>query len=1114
MKKITELPGIEKIPRLKKLIRVMKLTSFLLLISVVSVMAGKTYSQTKLLNLDIKNATVKEILSKIEDQSEFYFMYSSKVIDVNREVSVDVKNQKIEEVLKSLFAGTDVDYTIKDRIIVLTTPEVISKEVLVSFQQKSVSGKVIDSQNQPLPGVTVLIKGTTQGVVTNNDGDYSIPNIPVDAVLVFSFVGMRSQEVVIGDQTRIDIAMEEDVIGIEEVVAVGYGTMRKGDLTGAVSTVSASEIERNPTINALEALQARSPGLQITSTSGVPGSDFNVQIRGVQSIRGTNAPIFVVDGVITDNINYISPDDIESFTVLKDASSTAIYGARAANGVILVTTKRGSVKTPEFTFHSYVGLQTEGNLKLDLLNADEFLEIYTEAHEMGGITPPWNDEILKYYEGVDTDWVDLMQRTGILQNYDFSVSGGSELSNYYISANYVNNKGMVLGTDYNKFSLRFNSDHKIGDWIEFGNSFNVWSSEKNGDENLDGDSYYRRAFIKVPLTRAYEDDGDYGKINNTALEHTHRSPIWEAYNLVNNIERKGLLGNLYLAFEPIEGLKFTARGNVEWNHVWNFDFVPGVPAHYQWEGGRNNSVEKESRKTLHWIGDFLLDYNKTFSEVHVIKALLGYSLEESSSEYLWGNRTNTPNNDIQYLNAGDPATQLNENGMSDWAYISTFGRLNYTYNNKYIFSSTVRRDGTSRLAEEKYGIFPSVAVAWRLSEETFLSGDFFDDLKLRASWGSVGNAQSISTYGTINSLTRRDYTLNQQQASGYTLSSAVNTDLKWESTVKKNFGVDAVLLNNKFNLTADLFIENTHDLLFLQPIPNSTGLTGSPYINAGEVKNSGYELELGYRTNVDEWSFNFNINISHVKNEVIDLAGRDLRTSGIVEGYPLRSFYGYKTNGLIRNNDDLNNFPHMSGKTIGDIWVLDVDGYDSDGNLTGEPDGNVNSADRTLIGKRYPDLISGANVTVGYKNFTLMMLMQGVHGVDMSILEEGRAAMHYFTMWAMNHDAVILDRYHPTKNPDGMWPKVSLADAGHNREFSDFWLDDASFLRVKNLNLNYNFNEKICSYLKMSRLGIYASVQNLYTFTSFHGTEVDTTTDPLVGVPQPRTWTFGLKATF
>lgn len=494
-------------------------------------------------------------------------------------------------------------------------------------QQRTIKGKVTDDSGSTLPGVTVVAKGMTIGTITNADGEFVL-EVPAEAeALVFSFVGMKPQEVSLDGKTYVSVEMEMETIGLDEVVAVGYGTVKKSDLTGAVSTVSASDFERVPAVNPLDALQSRSPGLSITSSSGLPGSGASVQVRGVQSINGSNAPIYVVDGTITSNINNISPTDIESFSVLKDASATAIYGSRAANGVILVTTKRGTGKgKPTITLNSYVGIQTQSNLRLNLLNASEFMEIYTEAYENGGITPPWDAETLNYYEGVDTDWIDEITETGLLQNYDLSVAGGSEKSNYFISANYVDHKGMVIETDYKKYSLRFNSDHKIGDWIKFGNSLNLFATERNGLETKEspgGDGYYALAAIKVPITRAYEDDGSYGKIYNTTLEHMHQSPIWQAHNVIDNTENKGVLGNLYLTLQLLEGLEFTARGNMEWNHRYLTDFRAGMDPSFQWEGSPKNFLQKNSSQTLHWITDFLLDYNKTFGENHTIKALVG-----------------------------------------------------------------------------------------------------------------------------------------------------------------------------------------------------------------------------------------------------------------------------------------------------------------------------------------------------------------------------------------------------------------------------------------------------------------------------------------------------------
>ena len=1098
-------------PGMRKTLMYMKLTCLFSLMGLIHIFAMDSYAQSSSLTVKFKNATVESVLQSVEDQSEFYFLYSRSLIDVNRKVDIQLDEVKIIDLLNELFAETDVEYKIEGRQIVL-----MNSENNASQQQKDIDGKVTDIDGQALPGVSIVIKGTTIGTITDFDGVFLLANVSEDAILVFSFVGMKTQEIVVGEQTVFNIKMTEDAIGIEEVVAIGYGTVKKSDLTGSVSTVSAEDMERVPAVNPLHALQGRATGINITTNSGMPGESANVLIRGVQSISssGTNSPIYVVDGLITSGINNINPNDIQSVSVLKDASATAIYGARAANGVIVVTTKRGSnTGDPEITFNSYLGIQTESNLKLDLLNADEFLEIYTESYENAGITPTWTDQDLQYYKGVDTDWMDEVMQTGILQNYNLGVAGSSKKSNYYISGSYVKHKGMVIQSEYEKFTLRLNSDHKIRDWIRFGHSVMLYSSDLDGNSDP-----YALATRKVPITRVYDEDGDYGKINSTALEHMHVNPVWMANESVNNIKYKGLKGNVYLTLDLAKGLEFTTRGNMEWRHRYETQFEPGLDPLWNWEGSSINSILKSGNQVKHWTTDFLLDYTTTISEDHSLKALIGYSIEEYELETLSGERKNTPNNTIRFLSAGDPVEQLNTNEFTDWAFISYFGRLNYNFKNKYLLTATIRRDGSSRLSEgNRYGVFPSASVAWRVSQESFMDNvSFLDDLKLRGSWGEVGNVLSISEYGTIPALTQWNYIFNGAPYQGYTLVSAVNSDLSWESTEKVNLGIDANMFENQLYTNIDFFIENTTDLLFQDPIANSTGLSGSPFINAGKVRNTGLEFLVGYRKKVNnDWSYDFSINASHVKNEVIDLEGRDFSTSGIIEGYPARSFYGYQSNGLISSQDILDNNPHQDGKDIGDIWIKDVNGRDEEGNLTGEPDGVINSADRGIIGKRYPDLIYGLMGTVNYKNWSFQLQLQGVQGVD-KVIRAGEFdnSFHYFTHWAMNHEASILDRFHPTKNPDGTMPMVSTADKGHNFDFSDFWLEDASYLRVKNVNLNYTFDKKFCDKLNIGGLGAYVSVQNLYTFTNFPGTEVDTNSDPYTGVPQPRTWTIGIKASF
>ena len=1098
----------------QKLFRIMKLSMILLFVGLMQVTAT-VYSQTTKLSIDAKNQKVSDVLKSIEDQSEFRFFYKNEQVDATRKVNIVAEKKSIEEILETIFEGTEVSYTFfEDKLILLSSKEKMGSEIKGMQQQKSVSGKITDENGDSLPGVSVIIKGSTLGTVSDADGNYFLSEIPEDAIIQFSFIGMMSQEVKLENQSLLNITMRTDAIGIEEVVAIGYGTVKKGDLTGSVSTISTKDIERIPATNPLDALQGRATGINITSNSGMPGESAEVLIRGIQSINGINSPIYVVDGLITSGINNINPSDIQSVSVLKDASATAIYGARAANGVIVVTTKRGSnTGEPQITFNSYVGVQTQSNLKLDLLNADEFLEIYNESYENAGIEPSWTEEDLKYYEGVDTDWMDAVMQTGTIQNYNLGVAGSSAKSNYYISGSYVNNRGMLIESDYEKYTLRLNSDHVIRDWMHFGHSIMLYASDRNGDADV-----YELATRKVPITRIYGSDGSYGIINSTALEHMHANPVWMAKESINNTKYKGLKGNIYLTFDLAEGLEFTTRQNMEWIYRYSTSFTPGLNPLWNWEGSTINSVSKSSSQQKHLTTDFLLNYNKTFLNDHVFKVLAGYSIEEYSTETLSGYRENTPNNTIQFLDAGDPDTQINSNGYTDWSFISVFGRLNYTFKNKYMLTATIRRDGTSRLSEgNRNGIFPSASVAWRISQEKFLSNlDILDDMKIRASWGTVGNVQSISEYGTIAALTQYNYVFNDAPFQGYTLTTAVNKDLQWETTEKKNLGVDAILFDNQFYTNIDFFIEDTKDLLFRDPIAYSTGLSGSPYINAGKVRNTGFELLLGLRKKVNaDWSYDLSLNASHVKNEVLNLEGRDFSTSGIIEGYPVASFYGYQSNGLIYSQEVLENNPHQSGKSLGDIWIKDVDGKDENGNLTGKPDGSINSADRGIIGNKYPDLVYGLMGTINYKNWSFQVQLQGVHGIDKRIHSgEYTNAFHYFTHWAMNHEASILDRYHPNKNPNGKMPQVSTADKGHNFDFSDFWLKDASYLRVKNINLNYNFDSSFCEKLNMGSLGAYISVQNLYTFTSFPGTEVDTNSDPYSGVPQPRTWTLGIKASF
>jgi TonB-dependent starch-binding outer membrane protein SusC len=1003
----------------------------------------------------------------------------------------------------------------------------------LAFAQIPVSGRVTSDQGDGIPGVNVIVKGTTQGTITDSDGKYKIDVPSQGATLAFSFVGYLTEEEIVGDRTTISVRLIPDVTSLSEVVVVGYGVEKKRDVTGAISTIAAQDFVRVPAVNPLDALAGRAPGLSITSSSNMPGSSPNVVIRGVTSFGSNNntnganendfanknSPIYVVDGLITDGINNLSPNDIASISVLKDGSAVAIYGARAAKGVILVTTKRGAGQgKPTISFNSYVGFQGEGNLKRKLLNSDQYIEIFTESYDNEGIPKQWTDADLAQYEGVNTNWKDLIKRTGVLQNYELSVMGGNENSNYYISGGYKDNKMMIKSYDFRKYTLLLNSDHKINTWIKFGNSLNIFATEANGAIRSLGETVWQDALTSVPIKRAYEDDGRYGYVRNSYLENGGNM-LFGLDNNVANTKARGLMGNLYLTIDLVKGLKFTTRQSLEWEQQFKTNFNAAPPTYLTNGVAAVNQTRKENRQTFHTITDFLLDYSKDFGGTHNFSALLGYSVEEWQRETLEAFRAGSPNNEIQFIGSGDPATQTNDNRFYDWGFLSMFGRLNYSFKEKYMIGATVRRDGSSKLAKEnRYGVFPSVSVGWRISQEGFMSNiKFVKDLKIRASMGSVGNVNALSNYATVSALDSYPYAAGQLIVPGYTYSDAVNTDITWETTLKKNVGIDASLLNDHIYTNIDLYIEDTKDILFQRAITNSTGKATNPFVNAGKVRNKGVEVVLGYATSWKDWSFDFNVNMSANRNEVIDLDGADLSTSGIIEGYPVRSYFGYRTDGIIQSAEDLSANPQgplFANKEPGDIKIVDVSGRE-EGLLTHSPDGLITADDRWIIGNAYPKAIYGFMGNIGFKDFSLQIQLQGVTGLDRDIgTSNDYGLFHYYLRWALNHDAMILDRWHETKNPDGSMPRVDVGDKGKNKETSDFWLRDASYLRIKNVNLNYNIPKSAYERLGVRDVGVYVSVQNLWTFTDFPGQEVDSTVDPMTGVPQPRTYMVGLRATF
>jgi TonB-linked SusC/RagA family outer membrane protein len=1030
-------------------------------------------------------------------------------------------------------------------------------EGALSEQQKKVTGIVTEKNGTPIPGVNVMVTGTTQGALTDADGKYSLEVPSGSKSLTFSFVGMESQVVSIGSLTKIDATMAEAAIGLEEVVVVGYGTQKKIDLTGSVSVVSAKEYENAPKTDVLDAMQGKVAGVQIINNSGSPGVAKQILIRGIQSWGASTEPLYVIDGVIMDNMSSLSPNDVETISVLKDAASCAIYGARAANGVVLITTKRG-VKSgaPIISFHTYAGVQQYSELTPKLLNTTQWMELDKEAYWNAGPATydqspygtqnPVDFAIYKDANGnyINTDWVNTVSRPGggKVQNYDISMSGGDDKSNYFTSLTYFNQDGLIRNAAADRISLRFNSNHKISSFLEFGNSVNIYSNSRHGHGEggnpsnpysiwqYAGGNPYGGAMMQVPLSRPYEYDADgnitgYGYVRNYTIEGGNMTPLILAQEYSDDTRYYGFVGNVFLKVKILPGLSFTPRVSIDYNISQSTYFTPEI--HLEGiEGQSVNNVGKANDNNMHWIADFMLDYEKTFNSVHNISALLMYSQEEGTYEYLRGQRFATPNNQIRFLDAGQLENQNVNNGMSDWSFVSYIGRINYNYSQKYFVQASVRRDGSSRFVESnRWGVFPSVSAGWRISKENFFDPihNVVNDFKIRASIGTLGNS-NVGYYPTYATLSMYPWVMGSQSGQiakpSYALTAAANTDLQWESTLKKDLGFDASFFKSKISLSVDFFKSNTTNLLYGKPLPVSSGKTSEPTINGGEIENKGFEFIVGYQDHKGDFTYNFSANLSTVRNKILDLNGRDLRESGLEVGQPMWRTFGYTANGIVKDQTTLDKYPYLTNPDnerpigLGDIWMVDVNGSDENGKLTGKPDGKITADDRGFIGKKYPDFTYGLSGSVTFKRWTLQVVTYGVQGVDIYSQIDGQG---YF-MFTSNDNTRILDRWEGTKNPGGNMPKVTKDDrAGNSERVSSFWLSDASYFKISNINLKYAIPDNICQRLRMKNLEVYGSIENLHTFTKYPAGEVDVNDqmmEPAKKIPQPRTWILGLNVTF
>ncbi|WP_430973762.1 TonB-dependent receptor [Sunxiuqinia rutila] len=1063
----------------RKLLLFMKLTTFLLLLSVFQALGLESYSQETTISLNYKSTSLREILTKIEDETEFYFLYSSAMIDVDRKVNVEVEKKSIPEVLNVVFKDLGIRYDIKGRQVLLFADDFQNNHNFGSQQSISIQGKITDSSGQMLPGVAVVVKGTTIGIVTDFDGVYKLSNVPADATLVFSFVGMKTQEIAVNGKAQIDVTMVEDAIGIDEVVAIGYGTMKKSDLTGSVVSVSSEELKDLPNANVLDQVQGRLAGVSIVNTSAAPGANPEILIRGINSITASNNPLIILDGIpYSGSISSINPGDIESFNVLKDASSTAIYGSRGANGVIIITTKKGQTGAPEITYDG----------KFSVSNVVDFIDVM-DAHQY----KKFKDDIgmsisgteLENYENANfVNWQELATQTGTQSDHALSIRGGSDKFTYFTSLSRLDQEGVLKGSGFNRTSLRTNGSYFVTDWLEVGTQIQI-TSEDWGD---DSDANINSAIQISPLGTPYDEDGSF------SWYPIPEDPFWT--NPLANIEvkdaseRRLIQTNLYgvIDFPFIKGLSYRLNyGRSEIRS--NYDYYAPSTTLAGVDGG--GVAQRNNSKFIDTTIENLLNYKREFGE-HKVDVSALYSFQEATSDATNTTGSNFINDELAEYGVGTGTNKGISTSYFETALISQMGRINYAYKGKYSLTYTVRRDGYSGFgANEKWGVFSSGALAWTISEEDFLQDiNWIDFLKLRTSYGTSGN-QAIAPYGTLTRVSQwRSYYLDDTAVS-FAPTSLGNPELGWESTATFNVAMDYAGLNGRLSGSIEYY-KTSSDGLILSRLLNSTQGFSSILQNVAELENRGVEIELnGKIIESGDFKWNADLTFSHNKNKIVKLFDDETDDVGNqwFIGKELNVNWGYAFDGVFNDQAEVD-ASHMPDAQPGDAIIRDADG---DGELT--PD------DRTFQGSRNPDYIMGLTNTLTYKNFDFSFFIYSVQGASRvnNILDtrgwgaEGRTNIYNFDYWT-------------PQNPDASTPNPL-----YKNPYGILYINDQSFVRLKNITLGYNLSRSLIDHLGLSNLRVYLGVNNLFTITEWKGYDPETTGGDLDSYPTSRSIIFGVN---
>lgn len=1005
-----------------------------------------------------------------------------------------------------------------------------------------ITGRVIDERNVPIIGVTIIEVGTDKGVVTDNDGSFAM-NVSPNGQLKISYVGYETQLVSVNNKSDFLITLKESLSLLEELVIIGYGTVRKSDLTGSVSSIKADDVKSSQSTTIDQALQGKAAGVEITQMSGKPGSETSIRIRGTTSINAGNEPLYVVDGILINSdggdisvggtrgprispLSSLNPNDIESIEILKDASSTAMYGSRGSNGVILITTKRGKLGKPLVSLDVIYGTQRVTK-KIDLLNAADFANLVNDAKLNANQTPVYvNPKNL----GVGTDWQEEVLRSAPVGNYQINVAGGAEKIKYSLTGSFFDQKGIIINTDFKRYAFRSNIDVNITDRISIGNSMSYSITNSSGVLTNAGQivpGVISSALLFNPILPVYNDAERGGYTLENDRGKVLGNPYAEAveYNSITKLTRT--LGNVYIKYKIIPSLEFKTSFSID---EFNNEESSYGPSFLKRALASNGEASLGKTNGLTWLFENTLNYNNEFGENHRIDAVAGYTMQEFKNEKLFVYAFDFPDDRTGYHNI---ATALKPqkpfNSESQWNMISYLGRVNYTFQNRYLFTLTGRVDGSSKFSQgKKYGFFPSAAIAWRLSEENFLKDvSVLDDWKIRMSYGVLGN-QSIPPYsslaligpfgeGSFNSSAGGEIFTGQEP------QSYVNRDLKWETTQQLDLGMDLTMFNNRIGITLDYYKKKTFDLLLSTPIPYTSGFN-STLLNVGNIDNYGFEFHL--RTDnirsVFEWSSDFNISTN--KNRISNLnSDTDIILLGALllrENESIGTFYGYNFKGIFQSDDEAKNSAVLSGQEpnssnpasrakAGDRKYEDINN-----------DGKIDENDRMILGQASPKFTYGFTNNFKYKNLELNVFLQGAYGNKLANFNN--YDLLNFTGQNNVMAEAALNRWTPN-NKGNVYPRALSAGSVDQGVFSSAIVENASYLRFKNITLSYYVPSSIISALKMSSLRLFATGTNLFTFTDYTGYDPEANTygqsTTLVGIdsggyPQSKSFQFGLSLIF